>query len=112
MILTEPRVRRDEFTAATGWRFEPEGACRGDLCVPLPERPGEWLDATVLSERLRMPLVHDEEAGLWCLGPESLGGVLQSAEAAELTLPDWRGEPFALSSLRGRKVLLLAWASW
>src|SRR5256885_12757684 len=24
----------------------------------------------VLAERLGMPLVHDEAAGLWCLGPE------------------------------------------
>jgi hypothetical protein len=112
VILTEPGVRRDEFTARTGWRFEPEGACRGDLCVPLPEAAGEWLDADLLAGRLRMPLVHDEAAGLWCLGPEALGAVLQTAEAPDLRLDDWRGEPFALSSLRGSKVLLLAWASW
>jgi hypothetical protein len=112
MILTEPRVRRDEFSARTGWRFEPEGACRGDLCVPLPEPPGEWLDARVLSERLGMPLVGEEAAGPWALGPESLGRVLQTADAPDLTLPDWKGRPFALSSLRGGKVLLLAWASW
>jgi len=112
MILTEPSVSRDEFTARTGWRFEPEGACRGDLCVPMPVPPGEWLDAATLSERLGMPLVRDEAAGLWCLGPESLGRVLQTADAPDLTLPDRRGEPFALSSLRGSQVLLLAWASW
>ena len=112
MIMTEPRVRREQFTASTGWRFEPEGACRGDLCVPLPEPPGETLDAGMLSQRLGMPLVHDDAAGLWGLGPESLGRVLQTAQAPELRLPDWKGEPFALSSLRGSKVLLLAWASW
>ena len=112
MILDEPRVERDEFTARTGWRFEPEGACRGDLCVPLPEPPGEWLDLPPLAERLGMPLLHEEAAGLWCLGPETHGRVLQTAEASDLRLPDWRGEPFALSALRGQKVLLLAWASW
>ena len=112
MILTEPSVSRDEFTARTGWRFEPEGACRGDVCVPLSEPAGEWLDAATLSERLGMPLVGDEAAGLWCLGPESLGRVLQTADVPDVTLPDWRGQPFTLSSLRGSKVLLLAWASW
>jgi hypothetical protein len=112
MILRDPRVRRDEFTDTTGWRFEPEGACRGDLCVPLPEPPGEWLDAGLMAERLRMPLVRDEAAGLWCLGPEALGAVLQTTEAPDLRLPDWRGEQFALAALRGTKVLLLAWASW
>jgi hypothetical protein len=112
MILTEPRVARDEFTLRTGWDFKPEGACRGDLCVPLPDGDGDLLDATVLSERLGMPLLHDEASGLWCLGPEAVGRTLQTAEAPDLRLPDWRGEQFALSSLRGQKVLLLAWASW
>jgi hypothetical protein len=116
MILTEPRAGRAEFTARTGWRLEPEGACRGDLCIPLPEGQGggqdEWVDVPAVAERLGMPLLHDEAAGLWCLGPEALGRVLQTAEAPDLRLPDWRGEPFALSSLHGQKVLLLAWASW
>lgn len=112
MILTEPRVGRGEFTRRTGWRFEPEGACRGDLCVPLAEPPGDTLDAHVVADYLGMPLIHDDRAGLWCLGPESFGRVLQTTTAPDLTLPDWRGQPFALSSLAGRKVLLLAWASW
>ncbi len=112
MILDGPRVRRDEFTARTGWHFEPEGACRGDMCVPLGGPAGEWLDARELSERLGMPLVHDEPSGLRCLGPESSGRVMQTAEAPDLRLPDWRGQPFDLASLRGTKVLLLAWASW
>ena len=41
------------------------------------------------------------------------GHALASAEAPELELPDLRtGELFRLSSLRGQKVMLLAWASW
>lgn len=112
MILREPRVAREAFTRRTGWTFKPEGACRGDLCVPLPLPAGQWLDAHILSERLGMPLLYDEAAGLWCLGPESVGRALQSAEAPDLSLPDWTGRPFDLRALRGHKVLLLAWASW
>jgi hypothetical protein len=112
MILTEPRVTRDEFTRRTGWAFEPEGACRGDLCVPLPDVSGDVMDAGMLSERLGMPLLHDQASGLWCLGPEAIGRKLQTAEAPDLRLPDRHGDQFALSSLRGQKVLLLAWASW
>ena len=68
----------------------------------------------VVAERLGMPLVHDEAQGLWALGPETAvtGRALTSAVAPELTLPDVEGRPFTLSSLRGQKVLLLAWASW
>ena len=59
-----------------------------------------------------MPLVHDEAAGLWSLGPESGGKALTTATAPDFELPDRHGQPFRLSSLRGRKVLLLTWASW
>jgi peroxiredoxin len=38
--------------------------------------------------------------------------VLTSAVAPELELPDRDGNLFKLSSLHGRKVLLVAWASW
>jgi hypothetical protein len=59
-----------------------------------------------------MPLVHDAEHGLWALGAEAGGRALKTAIAPELELPDFRGRPFRLSSLRGTKVLLVAWASW
>jgi hypothetical protein len=60
-----------------------------------------------------MPLVHDTDAGVWALGPGTTSGrVLSTAIAPDPGLIDRRGEPFRLSSLRGRKVLLVAWASY
>jgi hypothetical protein len=59
-----------------------------------------------------MPLVHDEPHDVWALGPESFGHALASVQLPELELPDSDGNPFRLSSLHGRKVLLVAWASW
>ena len=60
-----------------------------------------------------LPLVADEEHGLWALGPESIGGrALTTAEAPELVLPDLDGNEFRLSSLRGQKVLVYAWAPY
>ena len=59
-----------------------------------------------------MPLVHDEVHGLWALGPESGGRALTTAVVPDITLPDRNGNAFSLSSLRGQKVLLVAWASW
>jgi peroxiredoxin len=38
--------------------------------------------------------------------------MLTTATAPDLVLPDADGNPFHLSSLRGQKVLLVAWASW
>lgn len=115
MILTEPSVAVVDLEARGGWVLKPEGLCKGDLCVPLPAGTAAdgRIDAAVLDERLGMPLVHDDDEGLWALGPESIAGkALTTARAPELTLPDPNGEEFSLSSLRGRKVVLVAWASW
>ncbi len=115
MILDRPQLSAAQLEARTGWAVKPEGACKGELCVPLPGVAGDGglLDAEALAARLGMALLHDERHGLWALGPDSVGGrALVSADLPELELPDRDGRPFRLSSLRGRKLLLLAWASW
>jgi hypothetical protein len=112
MILETLQVDAETLEARTGWALKPQGACKGDVCIPMPTQQTERIDVRVLAERLGMPLVHDEANGLWCLGPESGGRALTTAEAPDLTLPDLNGNTFALRSLRGKKVLLVAWASW
>jgi hypothetical protein len=112
VILDQLEVTPDELRSRTGWEVRPEGACKGDRCVPLPDGVGDLIDVGVFAERLGMALVHDEPHGLWALGPESGGRALLSAELPEISLPDRHGDPFSLSSLRGTKVLLVAWASW
>jgi hypothetical protein len=112
MILDHPRVSAAELERRTGWSIRPEGACKGDRCVPLVHTEGEGVDAEVLAERLGMALVQDPEHGLWALGPESGGRALASADLPDVTLPDRDGKELSLRSLRGQKVLLVAWASW
>ena len=112
MILETLAVDAEVLEAQTGWAIKPEGACKGDRCVPLPAHEGDAIDVRVLAERLGMPLIEDTANRLWCLGPEAGGRALTSVEAPDLTLPDVDGKPFHLRSLRGKKVLLVAWASW
>src|SRR5687768_9901114 len=112
MIVDSPRATPQEIERGTGWAIKPEGACKDDRCVPLPDATSDSIDLTTFAERLRMPLVHDAEHDLWCLGPEFDAPPLSSARAPNFTLPDWKGNEFSLDSLRGQKVLLLAWASW
>jgi hypothetical protein len=113
VILTSLDVDVAAFERRTGWALKPQGACKADMCVPLFQPVAERIDARVLSERLGMPLVADEKHGIWALGPDvAAGRALASAEAPELVLPDRNGDAFRLSSLRGLKVFLLAWASW
>ncbi|MDP9310200.1 MAG: hypothetical protein M3R24_04785 [Chloroflexota bacterium] len=112
MILDALQLDPKELERRTGWSIKPEGACKGDRCVPLPRSGDAQIDVRALAERLQMPLIHDAASGLWCLGPEAGGRALQSVQAPELTLAGVDGQEFRLSSLRGRKVLLVAWASW
>ena len=112
MILETLEVEQTEFERRTGWSFNAQGACKGDICVPMPVLSGDSIDVRVVAKRLNMPLIHDEAADLWCLGPEGGGRALTTVDAPDLVLPDVHGDPFHLSSLRGQKVLLVAWASW
>jgi peroxiredoxin len=96
----------------TGWQIKPQGACKGNQCVPLASMESDRIDARALAERLSMPLVHDEPSGLWCLGPEAGGQALSEVQAPDLILPDIHNREFRLRSLLGSKVLLVAWASW
>jgi hypothetical protein len=56
--------------------------------------------------------VHDDAHGVWALGPEFGGPTLASAQLPDIVLPDREGEDFALRSLRGTKLFMIAWASW
>lgn len=111
MILSSLQTDKASFEAATGWALKPQGACKGDVCVPLRGLDIESPDVAALAERLEMGLVADEANSLWALGPAS-GKALVSAEAPDLELPEYRGGTWSLRSLRGTKVFLLAWASW
>ena len=113
MILHDLEIDPAELARRTGWELKPEGLCKADACIPLPDHDGGDLDAHYLAERLDAPLLHDEDTDTWVLGPAAGRRALDSAEMPEIVLPDIRtGEPFDLRSLRGTRVLLIAWASW
>jgi hypothetical protein len=110
MISDTLDLSADAFTAGTGWEIKPEGACKGDVCVPLG---GGAFEAVAVAAQLGMAVVEDTDLGLWAFGPESVGGrALPSAQAPELVLADIDGNTFRLSSLRGQKVALISWAPY
>lgn len=109
-----------ELEAATGWSLEPEGLCREGMCVPLP--PGNeasfvrenQVDVAAVWRHLGKPVLHDAAGAVWSLGEsaEDRTAGLASLEAPDFTLPDPSGRPHRLSDYRGKKVLLVSWASW
>ena len=105
-----------------GWEVKPEGLCRGAVCVPVP--PGRALvdaggarprvNLTALARHMGQPVAASPEHTVWSIGEaaEDAADRLRSLEAPDFTLPDVDGKPHSLSTFRGRKVFLLAWASW
>jgi len=112
------RLSPDVVQRSLGWRLEAAGLCRGDTCVPVRPEHGllrdDGLDLRVLASLLERPLALDVDERMACLGASAAerGHRLRSLDAPEFTLPDLGGHSHSLSEHRGRKVLLLAWASW
>jgi hypothetical protein len=126
-VLPDTRAEGDrlwllppELEAATGWSWRPEGLCRGSICVPIPSRrEGELLrggqvDVAALWRHLGQPFVHSANGTVWVLGTAAADrqAALRSLEAPDFSLPDRAGRRHSLSEHRGKKVLLVSWASW
>ena len=115
MIVEELSVAAEDVAARTGWEAKPEGLCKGDVCVPLPG--GTPPDGRLLGRGAGRTLAHAARARRGTStcgrsGPRAADARSTTAVVPDITLPDRNGAPFALSSLRGQKVLLVAWASW
>jgi hypothetical protein len=110
VIVDRFDIGADEFERATGWEIKPEGACRADVCVPLPDG---GFDLMATADRLGMSVVAEPGLALWAVGPETVGGrVLASADASDFALPDLDGNTVRITSLRNQKVVVVSWAPY
>jgi hypothetical protein len=112
VISRTPRASAEELERVTGWALKPEGLCRDERCVPFATASNDGIELADVARAIGMPLVEEPRAGLWALGPEAGGKALEAATLPDITLPDLAGRPFRFASLRGRKALIVAWASW
>lgn len=115
----------DDLARASGWRLKPEGACLGDVCVPIPAARRERFvrdesgtdprfNLAELARLLEMPVLRDDATQTWCFA-ENAGARsrrMASLEAPDFTLPDLTGEMHSLTDYRGQKIFMVAWASW
>ena len=110
----------NDVEAVSGWTMKPEGLCRGELCVPVPDdhrddyRRDDLVNLAAFWRRMNKPLAHDRSGEVWVFGEaaEARAAKLRSLEAPDFTLPDLAGKAHSLSAYRGKKVFLATWASW
>ena len=115
-------VRLDEVPGATGWQMKPEGACLGELCVPLPANKREewiadaddwvWFCYSEFADMIGQKYVRAGD--VWSLGsvPAVRSVGLESAIAPDFEVTERNGNTLRLSDLRGHKVVLFTWSSW
>jgi hypothetical protein len=107
-------VRAADLPRINGFEVKPQGACRADMCIPVPKdlKSGEWFNLTGFARRIRQAYVAD--AGVWSFGeiPAVRGDYYHSRIAPDFAVPDRSGRIVQLSDFRGKKVLVVSWASW
>ena len=109
-------VRKADLPRVNDFEVKPQGACRADICVPIPKdmMRGDYFNVTAFARKVGQSVVADGDARVWSLGeiPMLRGGFLESRAAPDFAVPDRAGRPVHLSRFRGKKVLVITWASW
>lgn len=113
-----------DLPRVNGFELKPEGACLDELCVPVrQDRDSElfvtrgeqgWFNVTGLARKLQQAYAVDHTHRVWSLGeiPVARTQFLNAAVAPDFELPNRAGEMVRLSDFRGKKVLIVTWASW
>jgi hypothetical protein len=109
-------VRKSDLPRINKFELKPQGACRDDICIPIPASMtrGGYFNLSAFARKVGQTVVADTDEGVWSLGEMQMmrGGFLKSRVAPDVAIPDRRGRTIHLSDFRGKKVLLVTWASW
>ena len=112
------RIAPDALRDATGWALKPEGLCKDDAGFPVRDRAAladaRGVDLAAFARALDRPLALDVAERAAALGTSAAerGASLRSGIAPDFTLPDLHGRAHTLSAHRGKKALLIVYASW
>jgi hypothetical protein len=109
-------VRKSDLPRINEFEVKPQGVCRADVCIPIPKSmtSGAHFNLTAFAKKVGQTVVAEPGVRLWSLGeiPVVRGSFLESRLAPDVVVPDRTGKPVSLSSFRGKKMLLVTWASW
>lgn len=109
-------VRKRDLPRINKFELKPQGACLDDICIPISKdmTRGDYFNLTGFARKVGQSVVTDADERVWSFGEIQLlrGGFLKSRVAPDFTVPDRRGRPVHLSDFKGKKVLLVTWASW
>src|ERR1051326_3107330 len=107
-------VRSADLRRINEFEVKPQGACRADICIPLAKnlKQGEWFNLTGFARKIGETFVG--ESGVWSFGevPVLRKSFLDSRLAPDFAVHDRKGRVVHLADFKGKKVLVVTWASW
>ena len=121
---TDLWVSPKDLPRVNGFELKPEGACLDEICVPVRQdadsdlfvrRGGEtWFNVTGLASKVGQPVAADYDNNVFSLGavPVVRASFHRDGVAPDFSLQDLDGNTVKLSDFKGKKVMLLTWASW
>jgi hypothetical protein len=108
-------VRKADLPGINDFHIKPQGACREDLCIPIAKelQYKEYFNLTGFARKTGETVIRDE-AGVYSFGeiPLLRGAFYNSRMAPDFAVPDRKGRVVHLNDFRGKKVLVVTWASW
>ena len=107
-------IRKSALPQVNGFEVKPQGACRAEVCIPLPRqlRKGDWINLTGFAKRAGQSWVNEGSTWSFTEVPILRAGYLRSRVAPEFAVPDRKGHIVKLSDTQGKKRLIVTWASW
>lgn len=109
-------IQKTDLPKINEFELKPQGACRADVCIPIPRAMtrGTEFNLSAFAQRVGQRVVVDVPSRTWSLAeiPVVRGAYLESRMAPDVAVPDRKGRVVRLSQFRGKKVLLVTWASW
>lgn len=107
-------VRSADLPRINEFELKPQGACRADLCIPVSKdlKRADWFNLSGFAHKIGQAVVAD--SNVWSFGeiPVVRGSYYSTRIAPDFAVPDRSGKIVHLSDFRGKKVLVVTWASW
>jgi hypothetical protein len=108
-------VRKADLKKINDFEVKPQGACREDLCIPISKdlQRKEFFNLSGFARKTGETVIKDD-SGVYSFGeiPLVRGAFYNSRIAPDFAVPDRKGRVVHLNDFRGKKVLVITWASW
>ena len=115
-------VSPEDLARITGFELKPEGACLGDVCIPVNQHQGvvvqvdgrQWINLTAFADMLQQPWVADTDTHVWSFGeiPVKRDAMMAGAMAPDFEVTDREGKVIRMTDFKGMKALIVTWSSW